>query len=95
MTRNNLTKIDFSKNLSIKIGFPISMSKEIIDGLINICSEMIKDNNLVLKNIGTFNLILKNERVGRNPKTKEKYLINKRKSIQFVVSKNLSKILNN
>ena len=50
--------------------------------------------NLVLKNIGTFKLSKKNERIGRNPKTKEEFLISKRKSIRFIVSKNLTKILN-
>ena len=55
---------------------------------------MIKNNNLVLKNIGTFKLSTKNERIGRNPKTKEEFLISKRKSIRFIVSKNLSKVLN-
>ncbi len=94
MKINNLTKIDFSKNLSAKTGFPISVAKKIIDDLIDIYSKMIKDNNLVLKNIGTFNLIAKNERIGRNPKTKKEYLIIKRNSIHFIASKNLSKILN-
>ena len=55
---------------------------------------MIKNNELVLKNIGTFKLSKKNERIGRNPKTKEEFLISKRKSIRFIVSKNLSKVLN-
>ena len=49
---------------------------------------------LVLKNIGTFKLSTKNERIGRNPKTKEEFLISERKSIRFIVSKNLSKVLN-
>ena len=55
---------------------------------------MIKNNDLVLKNIGTFKLTKKNERIGRNPKTKEEFLISGRKSIRFIVSKNLSKVLN-
>ena len=55
---------------------------------------MIKNNDLVLKNIGTFKLSKKNERIGRNPKTKEEFLISKRKSIRFIVSKNLTKVLN-
>ncbi len=94
MTKNNITKFDFSKNISNKTGFPISISKKIVDDLLIICAEMIKTNELVFKNIGTFKLSKKNERIGRNPKTKEEFLISKRKSIRFVVSKNLDKILN-
>ncbi|MEC8074015.1 MAG: HU family DNA-binding protein [Pseudomonadota bacterium] len=94
MTSNNITKIDFSKNMSDKTGFPISLSKKIVDDMLIIFTEMIKNNDLVLKNIGTFKLSKKNERIGRNPKTKEKFLISERKSIRFIVSKNLSKVLN-
>tara|TARA_B100001939_G_C16369670_1_gene375213 strand:- start:157 stop:444 length:288 start_codon:yes stop_codon:yes gene_type:complete len=94
MTSYNITKIIFSKNISEKTGFPISFSKKIVDELLIIFTEMIKNNDLVLKNIGTFRLLKKNERIGRNPKTKEEFLISKRKSIKFIVSKNLSKVLN-
>ena len=94
MTNNNFTKNDFSKNMSDETGFPISLSKKIVDDLLIIFTEMIKNNDLVLKNIGTFKLSKKNERIGRNPKTKEEFLISKRKSIRFIVSKNLTKVLN-
>ena len=94
MTNNNITKNDFSKYMSDETGFPISFSKKIVDDLLIIFTEMIKNNDLVLKNIGTFKLSKKNERIGRNPKTKEEFLISKRKSIRFIVSKNLSKVLN-
>ncbi len=94
MTSYNITKINFSKNISDKTGFPVSFSKKIVDDLLIIFTEMIKNNDLVLKNIGTFKLSKKNERIGRNPKTKEEFLISKRKSIRFVVSKNLDKVLN-
>ena len=94
MTSNNITKYDFSKNISDKTGFPISLSRKIVDDLFVIFIEMIKNNDLVLKNIGSFKLSKKNERIGRNPKTKEEFLISKRISIRFVVSKNLSKVLN-
>ena len=94
MTNNNITKFDFSKNISNKTGFPISISKKIVDDLLIICAEMIKTNELVFKNIGTFKLSKKNERIGRNPKTKEKYIINSRKTLKFVASRNLNKDLN-
>ena len=80
--------------MSDETGFTISLSKKIVDDLLIIFTEMIKNNDLALKNIGTFKLSKKNERIGRNPKTKEEFLISKRKSIRFIVSKNLSKVLN-
>ena len=54
MTNSNITKNDFSKNMSDETGFPISLSKKIVDDLLIIFTEMIKNNDLVLKNIGTF-----------------------------------------
>ena len=70
---NNITKNDFLKNISDKTGFPIWLSKKIVDDLFIIFKEMIKNNDLVLKNIGTFKLSKKNERICRNPKTKEEF----------------------
>ena len=45
MKSNNITKIDFSKNINNKTGFPISISKKIVDDLLIICTEMIKTTN--------------------------------------------------
>ena len=94
MINKNLTKIELAKGLSKTSGYPTTFSSKVINDLIKICTEMIKNNELTLKNIGTFKLISKKKRIGRNPKTKEEYLINKRKSISFRASKNLSKFLN-
>ena len=94
MTSNNITKIDFSKNMSDKTGFPISLSKKIVDDMLIIFTEMIKNNDLVLKNIGTFKLSKKNERIGRNPKTKEKKIISARNVVLFKPSKDFKKFIN-
>lgn len=94
MINKNLTRLNFAKDLSKKMGFPISLSNNIVNNLIIVCNELIKNNDLNLKNIGTFKLINKSERLGRNPKTSKEYLISKRKSIRFIVSKNLTKSIN-
>ena len=93
MINKNLTKIDISKNLSKKRGYSVNFSKKIVDDLITILITQLKEKNLIIKNLGTFKLISKNQRIGRNPKTKEKFIINKRKSISFIASKNLLKTL--
>ena len=94
MTSNNITKYDFSKNISDKTGFPISLSRKIVDDLFVIFIEMIKNNDLVLKNIGSFKLSKKNERIGRNPKTKEEKIISERNVILFKPSKELKQFIN-
>ena len=86
---NNLKKIDIIKNLSIKTGFSQNISKKIVNDLIDIIIENIKNDNMNLKNIGNFKLINKKERLGRNPKTKEEFTISPRKSVSFTASKNI------
>ena len=41
------------------------------------------DSDLSINNIGSFKIKKKNERIGRNPKTKEKHIIKSRKVIGF------------
>ena len=87
-------KIDFSKCISSKTGLSVSYSKKIIDDLIVALRYQIKNGSLILKNIGTFRLLDKKERIGRNPKTKERYLISKRKAVSFSPSKRLTNLIN-
>ena len=53
-------------------------------------SENIKSGEFHLKNIGSFHVISKNKRVGRNPKTKEEFIISPRKTIKFIPSKKIN-----
>ena len=88
--KKKIKKIDLSKNLSSETGFSINYSKKLVNDLIEIISQNIKGGNFNLKNIGTFKLINKNERIGRNPKTKEEFKISSRKSISFTPSRNIA-----
>ena len=89
MNKNNLTKIDIIKNLSKKTGFSILFSKKLVNDFLYIITHQIKTNDLNLKNIGSFKLTKKKERLGRNPKTKEEFIISARKSLRFIASKKL------
>jgi len=92
--KTNLKKIDLVKQLKIKTGFSSNFSKKLINDLIEILSEVIKTGYLNLKNIGSFKTINKKERMGRNPKTKEEFIVSSRKSISFIPSKKLLKNIN-
>ena len=95
MNKKNLTKLEISKFLSKKIGLSNKVSMSLIDCLIQILVNDIKKNDLSLKNVGTFRLIKKNERMGRNPKTKENFQILPRNSVSFIPSKSLNDKINN
>ena len=94
MKKNNLTKIDIAKELSKKTGYSLELSKILINNLLIVLISSIKKNKLNLKNIGTFKLINKSERIGRNPITKENFVITSRKSISFISSKKLLSVVN-
>ena len=94
MSQNNLTKDDICILLSRKKGYSVLYSKKIINNLIEILIDEIKENSFNLKNIGTFKILNKKERIGRNPKTKEIYKIKARKTLAFKPSTNLSGKIN-
>ena len=95
MKSKNIKKIDLIKNLSLKTGFSENYSKKLISELISIFSSQIKNGKLNLKNLGVFKITNKKERIGRNPKTKEHFIISARKSISFTPSQKLVQKLNN
>ena len=95
MDRNNLKKKNISDYLCKKKGYSALFAKKIINDLIEILSNEISKDNFTLKNIGTFKILNKKRRIGRNPKTREIYSIKARKSLVFKPSSNLSKKINN
>ena len=94
MTRNNYNKKNLSDFLSEKKGYSSLFSQKIIDDLIYVICQNLVTDDVTLKNLGVFKIIQKNERLGRNPKTKKTYIINKRKSLSFTCSKSFLKTVN-
>ena len=92
MYKKNLKKIDIVNNLSNSTGFSSNLSKKLIDDLIEIIIQSIKSGHLNLKNIGTFKVINKNQRIGRNPRTNEEFIITSRNSLSYIPSKNIKEL---
>ena len=93
-TRINYTKKDISNNLSSRIGLSNSYSLLITNTIIQTLKELIYSETLNIKNFGTFKVLLKKERTGRNPKNKTIYKITARRSLSFMASKKLNENLN-
>ena len=74
----NLTKKDISTKISSSIGFSKAYSIGVVDNFIEILMRSIK----------------KKERIGRNPKNKESFIIDARNSISFIMSKTLKNLIN-
>ena len=94
MNKKKIKKEDIVKELTNKTGFSNNFSKKLINDLLEIIIQNIKNGDFKIKNIGTFKKIYKNERIGRNPKTKEEYIIAARNSLSFIPSKQIIDYLN-
>ena len=91
----NFQKKDIAKILSARIGFSVSYSKKLINDLIDSMIEIINTDKLILKNFGSFKILKKKSRLGRNPKTKEKFIISARKVLTFKISRKFLLEINN
>ena len=79
MTRINLTRKDLTNSIYMQIGYSKHISESLIDEFFFLILLNLKEEKIVkLSNFGTFKLRVKNPRIGRKPKTKEKKEISKR-----------------
>jgi integration host factor subunit alpha len=93
--KDNISKEKLINSLSKKTGYSLSLSKKIINDLIKIIIQHTQKGNLNLKNLGSFKIIHKKERIGRNPKTKEEFVISSRNAISFTPAKKISDKIKN
>ena len=90
MLKKTFKKKDIAEYLIKKTGLSINFSKKLVDDFISIILMNIKLGGFYLKNIGTFHVVHKNKRIGRNPKTKENFTISSRNTVKFVASKKIN-----
>ena len=94
--RINLTKKDIVNSIYMQIGFSKKISETLLEDVFElILSNLIKYKKIKIANFGTFTLRKKNERIGRNPKTREVKVISERNVIIFKASKEFKKYINN
>ena len=95
MTNKNFTRKDLSNKIFKNLGFSKNLSSKIVDEFFEtLISEIIKSNKIKISSFGTFNVLRKKERIGRNPKTKIEAKILSRKVIKFKPSLMLKEKLN-
>ena len=93
--KQNLGKREIITKITSAIGFSSKNVHKITEDIIEIIiSNLVYNKKINLKNLGTFNVVFKNEREGRNPKTKEKFIITSRNTIKFIVSDTFKKKIN-
>ena len=84
MLKKNLTRKNLTDKIYQNLGFSKNFSSALIDDFFEIIvSELVKKNKIKISSFGTFEIINKKERIGRNPKTKEVAKISARKIVKF------------
>ena len=95
MTNKNFTRKELSIKIYKNLGFSKNLSSKIVDNFFEtLISEIIKSNKIKISSFGTFSILNKKERVGRNPKTKIEAKIFSRKVVKFKPSLILKEKLN-
>ena len=95
MLKKNFTRKDLSNKVYQKLGFSKNISSLIVDNFFEfLVLELQKLNNIKISTFGTFQVVKKRERMGRNPKTKAAAKIIARKVVKFKPSLLIKKKLN-
>ena len=95
MKRSNISKDEILKTINNSLGTPLSLSEKILNETLNIIIDGLNSENIVkIKGFGTFKILNKKSRIGRNPKTGKTHLIDARKTVSFYPSKNFKKVIN-
>ena len=94
--RINLTKKQIVNSIYMQIGFSKKISESLLEDVFQIIlKNLISNKKVKIAKFGTFSLKNKNERIGRNPKTKEAKVISSRDVVLFKPSKEFKELLNN
>ena len=84
MLNKNFTRDELVKKLYKNLGFSKNFCSKILDDFFELMiTELIKDKKIKITSFGTFEVLQKKERIGRNPKTKIDAKITSRKVIKF------------
>ena len=84
MVKKNFNRKNLSNKIHQNLGFSKNFSSTIIDNFFEILiQELLKSNKVKISSFGTFKVINKKERIGRNPKTKIEAKIVPRKVVKF------------
>ncbi len=88
------TKLFISRRISKKLNISINESKLLLDHFLNIIKTESKFKKIKLSGFGTFYTHTAPNRLGRNPKTLESYIIKSIKKLNYKASIKTKETLN-
>ena len=90
----SFSKKDIAKNISSNINLTKTESRLLVDSFINIIKSQSKTSSLKIASFGTFSTKKTPQRIGRNPKTKQEFIISERLKLKFSASNKLRNLIN-
>ena len=90
----NFSKSDIAKNISIKSLVSAGESKILLESFLSLIKSSSKNGPVKLNNFGTFSFKKTPKRLGRNPKTKDSYIIPMLNKLNFKPSNKIKENLN-
>ena len=90
MNIETITREEICQSLAEKIGIHHNHSGKVLEKILEIMIKaLVRDGQLKISSFGTFMVLNKGKRVGRNPKTGQEVIITPRKSVSFKASEKL------
>ena len=90
----NFSKSDIVKNISRKSLVSAGDAKNILESFLSLIKSSSKLRPVKLSSFGTFSFKKTPSRLGRNPKTKDSYIISELNKLNFKSSNKIKKKLN-
>ena len=90
----NVTKNDIVKNITKKSLIPTSEGSKILEAFMLLIKNKSKLGTVKVSGFGSFSLKKTPKRLGRNPKTKDSYIIPKLNKLNFKPSKKIKEKIN-
>ena len=92
----NITRKKLYNRIHQNLGFSKNISSQIVDDFFELLiDDLIKKKEVKISSFGTFKVMDKRERIGRNPKTKVVAKICARKIVKFKPSLKIKEKINN
>lgn len=95
MNEKTITRNDIALEIHKQIGLSTNEADKIVSQFFSSVIDALNDTGSIkLTNFGTLTVLNKKERIGRNPRTKEKAIISARKVASFRASDTLKNLIN-
>ena len=95
MSQRTLTRLDLSEALIREIGLPRTETIDLVEMVLSeISNAATQGQDVKLSHFGTFSLLDKVQRIGRNPKTGEEVPISSRRVMSFRPSQQMKTRVN-